>query len=241
VSDADATPDLARKVKHVTYKFPLSFVIVDPAGTGAPDLATLAKYAAAISRSMLGDFAPEYQMTAIVRADTSISPGEVMCGLFEHADQPGALGYHDWPPIIKVFPPLDRQDGAELSQTIDHEIKEATADLTIDQSRTGKDGHFWADEPCDAVEQDQYEIDGVKLSNFVLPGWYSGNGGKYDFLGKLSAPLSLTPGGYAQYFDPAKGWQQVTHAELAPRPYRLSPHGRSNRRRGGVVVTCPHT
>jgi hypothetical protein len=232
------TIEAARKAKHMTFRFPLSIVLIDHPGSGAPPYSELVKIAAAITKSMAGDFAPEYQKTATVRYDTSASPDEVVCGFFEHADQPGALGYHNWPPIIKVFPKLDQKDGAKLSVTIDHEVKEATEDLTIDDAKSGKDGHFWANEPADAVESDEYTVDGVALSNFVLPGWYSGNGGKYDFLGKLTSPLTITPGGYAQYFDPAKGWQQVTHAAKAPRPYRLLPHGRSHRRRMKLAVTA---
>lgn len=215
-------------------KFPLSIVIVDHAGSGSPGPAELARIAAAISKSMAGDFAPIYERTATVRYDTSAGSDEVIFGLFAHPDQPGALGYHDvapgGQPYGKIFPLLDAQDGANLSTTIDHEVKEATEDLTCDVARSGKDGHFWADEPCDAVEQDEYEVDGVKLSNFVTPGWYSGVG-KYDFLGKLVAPLTVDAGGYCQYFDPAKGWQQIAHAMIAPRAYRQRVDSRSHMRR----------
>lgn len=218
-----------RKPKHVVVNFPLSFVIVDRPGSGAPDMATLARIAAAITKGMSGDYAPIYERTASVRVDTAVGPGEILCELVAAMDQPGALGDHDWPPIVRVSPLLDAKDGAELSATIDHEIKEATEDLTIDLARMGHDGRFWANEPCDACEQDMYELDGVKLSNFVTPGWYSGVG-PFDFLGKLRAPLSVDAGGYAQYFD-AKGWHQITHAELAPRSYRTVVQGRSHRRR----------
>lgn len=221
----------------MSYAFPLSIVIVDHPGSGAPDAATLTKYAAAMTKGMDGDFAPEYMRTARWRFDTQAGDDEVMCGLFEHPDQPGALGYHDWPPIIKVFPKLDLEDGAELSVTLDHEGKEAVEDLTIDIVVQGQDGHFWADEPADAVEQDSYEIDGVKVSNFVTKSWYSGRDTKYDFLGKLTSPLSVTAGGYCQYFDPAKGWQQITHAAIAPRTYRMREFGRATRRRARLL-TC---
>lgn len=211
-------------------RFPLSIVIIDHPGSGA-DSSTLSAIAAAITKSLLGDFAPFYNRTATVRFDTSAADDEVVCGLFATADQPGALGYHDYPPIIKVFPLLDQQDGANLSTTIDHEVKEALVDLTIDLSRMGVDGSFWADEPCDAVEQDEYTVDGISLSNFVLPSWYSGRDDKLDFLAKLTKPLTLTPGGYAQWFDPANGWQQITHESKAPRPYRQRDGGRGARRR----------
>ncbi len=74
-------------------------------------------------------------------------------------------------------------------------------------------------------------VDGVKLSNFVTPAWYSGRSGNKDFLGKLTNPLTLTAGGYAQYLDPSKGWVQVTHQETSPRSYRRRDTGRSGSRR----------
>lgn len=211
---------------------PPHIVIVDHPGSGA-DGVDLAAIAAAIQRQLDTDFGEAYERSATIGAASSAGPTDWVLGLFADPDQPGALGYHDLAPngmpFGKVFPLLDAQDGANLSTTIDHETLEMLEDFSCDLARHGTDGHQWADEPCDAVEQDEYEIDGIKLSNFVLPGWYSGRG-KYDFLGKLSAPLTITPGGYAQYFD-QQGWHQVTHQERQPRPYRQMLAGRSARRR----------
>ncbi len=184
----------------------------------------------------------------VVGTAKDVADTDRVLGFFKDPDQPGALGYHDLSPqgvpYGKVFPILDAQDGANLSTTTDHEGKELTEDDTINLARTGSDGAFWADECCDAVEQDEYTIDGVTLSNFVLPAWYSGVvdptlaalgvRGSYDFLGKLTAPLTLTAGGYAQYYDPQGGWQQVTHEQKKPRPYRRRLPGRSYARRFGV-------
>lgn len=210
-------------------------VIVDHPGSGAPDFRTLTAYAAAMQKGM-ADFGEVYGRTVAVRYGDAkdIQPSDKVLGLFADPDQPGALGYHDPSGMGKVFPLLDAQDGVELSTTIDHELKELAQDLLCDLSRFGKNGQFWADEPCDAVEQGKYAIDGVSLSNFVLPSWYSGAGSKFDLLGTLAAPLTVDAGGYAQWFDAAKGWQQLVHAEVAPRPYRLQTFGRSARRRARV-------
>jgi intein-like protein with splicing domain len=96
---------------------------------------------------------------------------------------------------------------------------------------------------CDAVESDPgLVIDGVTLSNFVLPSWYNGTGSKFDALGTLKAPLTVSPGGYCQYLDPTAGWQQIQSSELAPRTYRTKHARRRLRRvakwlavRGGVL------
>lgn len=223
-------PELERKAAAPRFSFPLSFVIIDHPGSGAPDRATLEQYATVFNKVIPGDFAPEYQKTATVRVDTTFSPGEMPAGLFGSLDEPGALGYHTRG-FIKVSPLLDAKDGAPLSATILHELLEALEDLTTDDCIEGADGKIWANEPADAVENDVYMVDGVACTNFVTRAWYSGVGTKYDKLGKLTRPRTLTPGGYAQWLDPTKGWQQVVHAELEPRSYRKLPHGRSHQRR----------
>lgn len=52
---------------------------------------------------------------------------------------------------------------------------------------------------CDAVESDSYLVDGVAVSNFVLQAFFDAHaetGSKFDFLGKLRAPFSMSRGGY---------------------------------------------
>lgn len=96
---------------------------------------------------------------------------------------------------------------------------------------------------CDAVESDPgYTIDGVTLSNFVWASWYTGTGAKFDQLGTLKAPYTVSAGGYAQKLDPTAGWQQIQSSELAPRAYRQKWARRRLRRvakwlaqRGGVL------
>lgn len=209
----------------------LRFVLIDSPGSGAPDRATLAAFCAAISRGMREVFAPIYNKSAQISVGDQKDLGDdgIPALLIRDLDEPGALGFHEGR-LIKVSPFLDAQDGANLSTTLDHEVKEATEDLTIDLARGARDGRFWADEACDATESQEFEIDGVPLSNFVCPGWYSGIGAN-DYLRKLAAPLTVGPGGYAQWFDPDKGWQQVTHASVRPRAYRRRKVTRSMIRR----------
>lgn len=221
--------------------------LVDHPGSGAPEYPVLQGFCAAMQRGLDGVFAPALNRSALFQYGDAadVSPGDLVLGLFRDPDQPGALGYHDPAGIGKVFPVLDAQDGADLSQTIDHELKEMLEDLLCDNSKQSPDGRFWADECCDAVEQDAFQIDGVPLSNFVLPSWYSGDGsrwgGRYDYLGKLTAPLTVTAGGYCQWFDPASGWQQIVSDELAPRSYRLADFGRSRRRAVRAAVLASMT
>ncbi len=218
--------------------------IVDFGGTEV-DPASLPPIAAALTRQCQEHvaLAPPfgYGLSATIRAvkaKADMAPDEWLIGLFAHPDQPGALGYHSTTstgrPILKIFPLLDKQDGGDLSVTISHEVVEALVDPEGARAAQWKDGKFWALEAADAVEADKYAIDGVSVSNFVLPPYFepigASSGVKYDHLGLCTKPLEIRPGGYGQWFDPARGWQQVVHQQTAPRPYRLKIPGRSRAR-----------
>lgn len=212
-------------------------VVVDFGGTGV-SAADIAKYAAAQQRQINEQFAAPppvgwgagCQYVRAAASSTDVKPDEVVIGLFAHADQPGALGYHDTTPsgmpVGHIFPPLDAQDGVAWQTTASHEILEILGDpeLNLCFQRTDT-GAFVAGETADAVEQDSYAIDGVPLSNWCTPLWFSPpqnrQGAKYDYLGKCTGPYEVRPGGYMQTFDPAQGWTQ-SYGEHAPamRAYR---------------------
>jgi hypothetical protein len=75
------------------------------------------------------------------------------------------------------------------------------------------DGRYAALEVCDAVESDDqaYLIDGCKMTNFVLPAYFSyGLRGPFDHLHKLRRPCpALTPGGYMSIRDAGGQWTQI--------------------------------
>lgn len=213
---------------------PPDIVIVNHAGSGAKD-EDLPKIAAALERQVKEDFAPFYNITVnsvsyVPSTSTPpINPKAWVIGLFKDADQPGALGYHDMTPngmpLAKVFPLLDLQDGGNLSTTISHELLEMLADAYLSKAVQGSDGRFWAYEVCDAVENDEYTIDNVKVSNFVTPQYFEPpqdlDGVKLDYLGKVTKPFEVRPGGYMQYHNGSGGWHQVVHHQTAPRGYRV--------------------
>lgn len=145
-------------------------------------------------------------------------------GIFDNSDQAGALGYHDLTPkgfpVSKVFAETDKQYGALVSVTCSHELLEMLGDpfigdCVIDPST----GRLYAKENADAVEADElgYDIDGVKVSDFVLPQYFdpqhSGKGQPLSMKGNVSEPFYIAPGGYMSYMDLSNlgaGWQQVT-------------------------------
>ena len=64
---------------------------------------------------------------------------------------------------------------------------------------------------CDAVQDEKYKVDGVWVSNFVLPLYFTRDaeeGGRNDFLGRLYKKKALrsfniNPGGYIGFYDPS--------------------------------------
>jgi hypothetical protein len=167
--------------------------------------------------------------------------------LFDNADVANALGYHDesatGQPLGKIFVATTLADGQKVEVTTSHELLEMLLDPYVQDA--SQDGSiFWAKEACDMVENDEYLIDipagwngagtQVPVSNFGLPAWWqSAQPGPYDFLKKLTKPLTLTPGGYASFLDitkPQSGWQQINgRMETADQRVRSRPHLGSRR------------
>lgn len=119
--------------------------------------------------------------------------------LSDTLDVDGALGYHDEDengvPYIKVA----NIAGYDWRTTASHECLELKGDSPANIWALGPNGAMVAYELADPVEGDSYEVDGVPMSNFVLPAWFDPNaapGSRLDFLGKLSKPFTMTPGGY---------------------------------------------
>lgn len=163
-----------------------------------------------------------------------IPANALQLAILDNSDQAGALGYHDVDhngnPIGKVFAEEDIKYGSSLSVTISHELLELLGDpkiTSVFELATGPgEVTQYAYELCDACEDDSlgYRINGVPLSDFVYPSWFSDPKnpakGPYDFCGKITAPLQLLAGGYigTQLVKNGvpQGWTQIT-AQGAPK------------------------
>jgi hypothetical protein len=136
----------------------------------------------------------------------------------DDSDQAKALAYHDLSdeglPISKVFVKTILADHTSVSVGATHEICEMAVDPTINLAAQDSDGTFWAYEVSDPVEDDQYgyDIDGVLVTDFVTPAWFGFKDaqGAFDFKTHATASFQILTGGYAQSFDPSKGWIQTT-------------------------------
>lgn len=237
----------------------VNVVMINGSGTGVTH-AEMVACAAALTIQAQEHFALEppfgYGISATVRVAAGpfdIKPHEWVLSLLQHPDIDNALGYHDitvhGKPLMKIFPLLDAQDGVRWETTASHELLETLADPNIAKCAESWDGKVWCYEVGDAVEATSYTINGVPMSNFVLPPYFepvkSLVGLKLDWMGLVKKPLEILPGGYGQFLDPVKGWQQVlaqhpdgTH--IQPRAYRQMAHGRGKIRTakyGRKVVT----
>ena len=167
----------------------------------------------AVAKQLSRDVAPFWGLVPaleFVPRNKKGTPGSSPCYVLDVPDVDGALGYHDegadGNAYIKVFcNPIFNSGGSALSGSLSvsavlsHEVLELTGDGPAHRWADGPGNQDYALELCDAVEDQSYDIDGVSVSNFVLPAFFdprASKGSRLDFLGSLSIPFSMTPGGY---------------------------------------------
>jgi hypothetical protein len=133
---------------------------------------------------------------------TNPQPSDWQFVYFDNADTAGALGYHDitknGQPVSKIQTTLAAHE--VVSVTACHELFEMVIDPIANLWAQADDGTEYAYEMCDPVEEDTFLVDGIKMSNFVHPSWFEPFkhqvGTKFDHLGLLTKPFSMTKGGY---------------------------------------------
>lgn len=112
-----------------------------------------------------------------------------------------AAGFHN---LLGGFVDLHQSDIP--SGTLSHELAEMLGNARLDRWFRAPNGIEWAGELCDAVQRDTYHIPvtlygqrrNVPVSNFVLPAYFDKYAdGPYDWMGLLTAPLSMSDGGYS--------------------------------------------
>lgn len=195
----------------------MKIAVVDHSTQFASRPGSLERICEAVSAQLSGEVSREWgsKEECWVRpfAPTCKLPSDVYpMGVFDDADQAGALGYHDvgpdGKPYGKVFAGTVMRyggtiDGAgnSVSVTLSHEACETFGDRGANDWSMMPDGRLTAKELCDAVEGDSYQNvrNGPYLSNFLLPNWFrpaDGEVKRYDHMGNLDHPFSMTKGGY---------------------------------------------
>lgn len=187
-------------------------------GLGLPAGKALGDLVRAMQHYVDTMFAPEWGTPCTLFAAPDLVPGAWALILIDDADVANALGYHDLTdeglPLGKVFVRTTRAAGEAVSVTASHELVEMLVDPSINLLATGviRVQDVYAYETADAVEDTPFvRVDGIDLSNFVLPAYFEdfhGAGARYDFLGVLHEAFSLAPGGYAAIMVGGR-WTQI--------------------------------
>jgi hypothetical protein len=186
----------------------------------------------AVNRQIAHDFMPHWHMGAELRLEGAIGDdpdaeslpelrGDAIIYLWNDVDVEDALGYHDLHargvPFGFVFTELVKELGESWTVTLSHEALELLADPEANLLVAGKhpadptqEVFHWF-EMCDAVQSETYKVDGIPVSNFLLPLYFTSRaeeGGRNDFLGKVNKGKTLlsfgiNPGGYIGFYNPA--------------------------------------
>lgn len=150
-------------------------------------------------------FAPIWGTPAKIVAADSATPGQWEIVFLDDPDTAGALGYHDLTkgglPLSKVFVKTTLSAGEKVSVTACHELAEMMVDPAINLWSTGPKGALWAYEMSDAVETEEFDIDGIAMSDFVTPAYFEKfrdpGSARFDYLGKIRKTFQILPGGYS--------------------------------------------
>jgi hypothetical protein len=215
-----------------------TIAIVNEATLVGPD--DVARCAAAVQTQVSRDFAPTWGIDAHLRVAAAPADDEEVLYLFDEAPradaarpQARAAGGR---PCGYVFlrPCLGAGDGWQAA--VSHELLEMLADPLLNLAAEGVfrgTAALFALEVCDPVGGDEYEVAGVPVANFVLPTWFLpgplSDETLVDFLGRLTEPFSLSPGGCAGYCTELGRWQ-TWFAKRCPR-HRRQPGAYSRQRR----------
>ena len=114
---------------------------------------------------------------------------------------PGAEGFHD-DQLGLIYARILPDNNCDAGS---HEVVEEEGDPTCDQYADMGNGQQVAKESADPVEGDSYPISvtvgnetrDVPVTNYVLPSWFDPKGvAPFDRMGKLTAPFTMTAGGY---------------------------------------------
>lgn len=186
----------------------------------------------AINRQITEDFEPYWSFGARLRLEGPVGKkptaesladmrGDAVLYLWDKVNLKDALGFHDKNnrgiPYGFVFTELSENLKEAWTVTLSHEVLELLGDPQANLLVQGphpekpKQTVFHWFEMCDAVQDETYVIDGVRVSNFVLPSYFTEGeqeGARNDFLsrthkkGQLKS-FGINPGGYVGFYDPA--------------------------------------
>jgi len=187
----------------------------------------LGKLVAALQKQMEKDFVPVWGYPARLYVTDKPKNDEWQVVFLDDADAANALGYHDLTkngqPISKVFVKTTIAAGQKVSVTASHELLEMMIDPGAQLWAQNTDGRFYAYEMCDAVENEEYTIDGISVSDFVHPSffesWHQPRSVQFDHLNKVSQPFQTLQNGY-QIVSDGKSVKEIFGSLAKERDFR---------------------
>jgi len=172
-------------------------------------------------------FVPVWGTPAKLVRTRTFRKGAWAIAFLDRADVANALGYHDLTPdglpFAKVFVKSTLAVGQKVSVTACHELAEMLVDPAINLCATGPNNLIYAYETADAVEETEFSIDGIPMSDFVYPAWFEGfrkpGSAQFDYAKRVSRPFQILPGGYMIVFKKGR-WTQVFGSPAKARRFR---------------------
>lgn len=205
VAAAFVAPSAARAAVPVVYVQNDSTVL-----TNAQVDVELPAFQIAVSR----DLARYWGTDALITDDpAAASSADMVVYVKDDSDILGAIGYHevgpDGRPTSYVFADTANADSVAWQLVFTHELFEMLVDPWTSRAQLGQ-RRWWLVEVGDPVETTRftYHINGVQISDFILPTWYTAAQGPYDFTRGLKRPGQIAAGGYAVYWSNGR-WTPV--------------------------------
>lgn len=177
---------------------------------------------------------------------TDFQPGAWAMVFLDNADQPGALAYHDLTPDglpeAKVFVETTLQDNQPVSIAASHELVEMLVDPAINMMTTGGPDAkaTYAYESADPVEETNFAINGIQMSNFVYPSYFesfrAAGSAQFDQLKQVSKPFQILSGGYQIVLKNGKESQVFGSADKKKRFKKEDRRGHRSEQRARAAV-----
>lgn len=171
------------------------------------------KLIAALQKYVDHHVAPVWGTGAKLVKSRSFLKGKWAMAFLEDYKESETEGFHDVTPeglpMAKIFVRniLDLKD--RVSMAASHELVEMLVDPGANTFASGpKRNRLYDYEAADPVEEMWFEIDGIRMCNFVYPTYFENfhkpGSVKFDHLGRLRRPFELHAGGYQCYWQNGK-------------------------------------
>lgn len=188
----------------------------------------------AINIQLKRDFGQIWRIAAKMKTlDKNADPMKSCDAVIYLHDKPpeedeGFMGYHDTVkeygfPFGYAFTEVSKEMGEAWTVTFSHEVLEMVLNQQVNMYARGPHPSskerivdYWL-EACDAVQDTTYFIEGVEVSNFVLPSYFTPYAEKTKHNDFLRTPglksFGMLPGGYVGFTDPRTGEDETVFAD----------------------------